>query len=137
MLAALTDPEAGFEPPTAPTTGTVAGDLRAVLTAFAAALDEPRGRALEPIMTRRRDHPELFWTVQQRVIEPLMDVILGVLRAGVERGEVDRDALTPRVAAVGLQLLVLEHMAGRTDPGNIAAMVDEILLPLTRPRTYR
>jgi len=55
----------------------------------------------------------------------------------VERGEVDRDALTPRVAAVGLQLLVLEHMAGRTDPGNIAAMVDEILLPLTRPRTYR
>ena len=70
-----------------------------------------------------------------------------LLEFGADRGtecvaqsfesEVDRDALTPRVAAVGLQLLVLEHMAGRTDPGNIAAMVDEILLPLTRPRTYR
>jgi len=61
VMAALNDPATGFgEVPAPPGTGTLRGDLIALLTGLAGSLGEPRGRALRPLIAQRRRHPGLF-----------------------------------------------------------------------------
>ncbi|MCW2944388.1 MAG: Transcriptional regulator, tetR family [Actinoallomurus sp.] len=135
LLEALADPSVGFSEPAFPDTGSLKSDLMATLTDFARALDQPHGQALRPLMTRRPRHPELFDEVQRMVVRPRVDVLTAILRAGADRGEVAPDAVTARIAGVGLQLLVSRHMAGGTIPEReIEAIVCEVLLPLTAPR---
>jgi hypothetical protein len=43
--------------------------------------------------------------------------------------------VTPRIASLGLRLVVSEHMdTGAVGDTEIRAIVDEIVLPLTEPR---
>ncbi|MDR8409808.1 TetR/AcrR family transcriptional regulator [Nonomuraea sp. 3-1Str] len=135
VLAALSDPATGFgEPPAPPGTGTLRDDLIALLEHFVRALDEPRGRALLPLIAHRRRHPELFEQVHRLVIRPHQEVLLSVLRQAVERGEAAPGSLTPRIVSVGPRLILLQAWeGGLVDSGEIASIVDEVLIPLTRP----
>ncbi|HEV2637958.1 MAG TPA: TetR/AcrR family transcriptional regulator [Actinocrinis sp.] len=135
LLEALADPDTGFSEPAAPHTGSVESDLAAMLTDFAEALDQPHGRALRPLMTRRPRHPELYEQVQRLVVQPRMDALLEILREGERRGEVAPEAVTPRIASVAMHLLVAEHMAGAPIPrAEIDAIISEVMVPLTAPR---
>jgi AcrR family transcriptional regulator len=135
VLAALTDPATGFgDPPAPPGTGSLRGDLLALLGRFVRALDEPHGRALRPLLAHRHRHPELFEQVYRLVIVPHQEILLTVLRAAVERGEAGPGSLTPRVVSVGPRLILAEAWeGGRVDDDEVAAIVDEVLLPLVRP----
>lgn len=136
VLDALTDPDAGFGAPLEPNTGSLRADLIAVLRDYARALDEPRGRALRPLMTQRPRHPELYAEVYRLIVQPRLEATLGILRAAAERGEVAQEAVTERVASVGTGMIVMQHMTqGAIPDAEIEAVVDEILLPLvTAPR---
>ncbi|MFB6437892.1 TetR/AcrR family transcriptional regulator [Streptomyces sp. NPDC056411] len=135
VLAALADPVAGFGTPVAPETGTLRGDLIVMLDAFARVLDEPRGRALVPLLTQRTRHPELFTQVQRLVTLPHQEILLRMLRLAVDRGEADPRCVTPRVASVGPRMIFAEAMARGTAPEReVRAIVDEVLLPLMAPR---
>ncbi|MFI0714208.1 TetR/AcrR family transcriptional regulator [Streptomyces inhibens] len=135
VLAALADPVAGFGTPVVPDTGTLRGDLIATLGAFARVLDEPRGRALLPLLTQRACHPELFAQVQRLVTLPNQKILLGMLRVAVDRGETDPRCVTPRIASVGPRMIFAELMAKGTVPEEeVYAIVDEVLLPLMAPQ---
>ncbi|MDT7566656.1 MAG: hypothetical protein QOG76_5280, partial [Pseudonocardiales bacterium] len=122
---------AGFDEPHPPDTGAVRSDLISVFRGFARALDQPHGRALRPLMTQRPRYPELFAEIQRLLVKPRLEVVMDILRAGVERGEVAADAVRPRIAAVGPRLLIAEHMdSGPLTDAEIEAAVTEILLPL-------
>ncbi|WP_306209893.1 TetR-like C-terminal domain-containing protein [Actinoplanes sp. RD1] len=136
VLAALTDPATGFgDPLTPPGTGSLRADLMTLLTRFTDILGQPRGRALRPLIAYRHQHPALFAEVWAAVIQPAQETLLAVLAAAAARGEADPARVTPRAAAVGPRMLLLEAWAtGEADAGEVAAVVDEILLPLlTRP----
>ncbi|MEU7880202.1 TetR/AcrR family transcriptional regulator [Microbispora bryophytorum] len=135
VLAALSDPGTGFgEPPAPPGTGVLRDDLIALLERFVRVLDEPRGRALLPLIAHRHRHPELFEQVHRLVVRPHQEVLLSVLRQAVERGEAAPGSLTPRVVSVGPRLILFQAWeGGLVDSGEIASIVDEVLIPLTRP----
>lgn len=136
VLAALSDPATGFPEPSPPETGSLREDLIAVLSTFARCLDEPRGRALQPLLTQSRRHPELFDEVFRTLIVPHQKMLMGIVRAGAARAEADHRAVTQRVASVGPRLIIAESMQRDSVPHDeVAAIVDEVLLPLTAPRT--
>jgi AcrR family transcriptional regulator len=121
VLAALTDPAAGFGETPPPRTGSLRGDLMVLLGGFARVLDEPHGRALVQLITQRQRHPALFDRVRDLVLRPRHELILELL------GE----AGTARLAAVGPRLVLVEHVeSGSVSEAEVAAIVDEVLLPL-------
>ncbi|MEV5414508.1 TetR/AcrR family transcriptional regulator [Thermopolyspora sp. NPDC052614] len=135
LLAALTDPVEGFGDPPTPDTGTLRGDLRTLLGNLARVLDEPRGKALILLMTDRGRPPELVSTVRERVILPNQTILIGCLRAAAARGEADPACVTPLVASVGPRMILTESMdKGHVTGDDVAAIVDQVLLPLTAPR---
>ncbi|WP_410671370.1 TetR-like C-terminal domain-containing protein [Amycolatopsis sp. cmx-4-68] len=136
VLAALTDPATGFgDVPAAPHTGSLRADLITLLTRFARGLEEPRGRALRPLIAHRHRHPELFEHVHRLVIRPHLEVLLTVLRQAAERGQAAPEHVTERVAALGPRMIILESWEhDHVDPREVEALVDEVLLPLLRPR---
>ncbi len=131
VLAALKDYDAGLGRPLVPDTGTLRGDLLVLLTAFARVLDEPRGRALRPLMTQRPRHPELFDQVMEQVILPHRAVLLDCMRTAVDRGQAAPERATARTAAIGPRLIVAESIdRGTVSDAEVQAVVDEVLLPL-------
>lgn len=135
VLDALTDPSTGFGDPVAPDTGSLREDLITLLGRFARVLDEPRGRALRPLVTQRARHPELFDEVRRLVVLPHQRILLAVLRAAAERGEAAPGCVTPRVASVGPRLIIAESLEhGTVGEAAVQSIVDEVLLPLAAPR---
>ncbi|MFC4120421.1 TetR/AcrR family transcriptional regulator [Nonomuraea zeae] len=135
LLAALNDPVEGFGDPCAPDTGTLRGDLLALLEALAQVLDEPRGQALIPLMTGRGRPPELAGAIRELVFIPHRDILVGCLRAAADRGEADPASVTPLVASVGPRMVLAESMdKGHVTKADVAAIVDHVLLPLAAPR---
>jgi AcrR family transcriptional regulator len=131
VLAALTDPVAGFGETPPPRTGDLRADLMVLLGGLARVLDEPHGRALVQLITQRQRHPELFERVRDLVLRPRQELILAVLGEAVARGEARPEAVTARIAAVGPRLVLVGHLeAGPLPENEIAAIVDEVLRPL-------
>ncbi|MEC3974464.1 TetR/AcrR family transcriptional regulator [Amycolatopsis sp. H20-H5] len=131
VLAALKDHEAGLGKPLIPDTGTLRGDLLVLLIAFARVLDEPRGRALRPLLTQRPRHPELFAQVMDQVVLPHQAVLLDCMRTAVERGQASPERATARTAAIGPRLIVAESIdRGTVTDSEVEAVVDLVILPL-------
>ncbi|WP_129288216.1 TetR/AcrR family transcriptional regulator [Streptomyces sp. GZWMJZ-114] len=135
LLDALSDPVTGFGTPVDPDTGSLHGDLTELLGSFARVLDEPRGQALRPLMTKRPRHPELFDEVLRLIVLPHERVLLDILGRAVDRGEADPRRVTRRVASVGPRMIVAESMQkGTVDAAEVEAIINEVLLPLAASR---
>ena len=133
VLAALTDPVAGFGETPPPATGSLRADLLVLLGGLARVLDEPHGRALRPLLTQRARHPRLFTRIRELVLRPRQELIVELLAEAVARGEARPSAVTARLAAVGPRLVLVEHLeAGVVTEEEVEAIVDEVLLPLYR-----
>jgi len=132
VLAALADPATGFgTPPAPPRTGSLRADLITLLTGLGLALDQPRGRALRPLIAYRHQHPELFDRLWETVIRPAQEVLLAVLADAAGRGEADPARVTPMTASVGPRLLLVEAWrTGTVTADEVTAVVDEVLIPL-------
>jgi AcrR family transcriptional regulator len=132
VTAALADPDTGLgghlDPPA---TGTLRGDLVALLTGLAAALDEPRGQVLRPLVAQRHRHPGLYESVERVVLAPHLGQLMDVLRAAAERGEAWPERVTERVAGAGPKLVLMEAWQhGPVGRDDVEAIVDEVLLPI-------
>lgn len=128
-----------------PDTGTIRGDLIALLGGTASFVTSPVGRALQhSIMTAERDARdseagratcEAIHDIKRRVISRRQELIYAVLRRGVQRGQVRPGAVNRWVVDVGPALL-LSYCLGQGKPvpdSEVEAVVDEVLLPLVRP----
>jgi AcrR family transcriptional regulator len=135
VLSALTNTATGFgQRLTPPGTGSLRTDLITLLTGFLHTLDEPRGRALRPLIAYRHQNPELFDQVWRAVIPPAQEVLLDVLHEAAGRGEADPARITERTVSVGPRMILVE--AWRTDSvsdDDVTAIVDEVILPLLSP----
>jgi AcrR family transcriptional regulator len=122
----------------APSSPVSSGDLRTDLLQFhmawAEALSGPVGAALRANVGQHRRHPEIADALRARIIEPRERILGELLAAGVERGDVRPEALTPECIDVGPALL-RQRFLETGEPIAAAAverLVDDILLPIFR-----
>jgi AcrR family transcriptional regulator len=119
-----------YTPPTAH--GDIRTQLLAVLRHIADDLDSPKGVAVRSLISEMIRSPELANAVRPHLADPAPMWLLEVLRRAAVRGEIPATALTPRVAAVGPDLIRAHVILNGTPvPDTILAeIVDFVLLPL-------
>jgi AcrR family transcriptional regulator len=105
----------------APDTGSARDDL-------ASALDFARLRfdlsVTGTLLTEERDHPELLEAARRQMIVPAIDRFRGVLRGGIERGEVRADLDVDAVAHALLGSFFMRYLErGRPGPRWAAEVV--------------
>lgn len=118
-----------------PDTGSVRGDLIALLRVMLAAINSRTGCVIQSFMFDNSVDKALVEQVKKRAMEPRQRMLIDVLERGRERGEVRADAVNPRTAEVGPALIVHQYlMHGPPVPDAfVVQLVDEVLLPLLRP----
>ncbi|WP_367131675.1 TetR/AcrR family transcriptional regulator [Saccharothrix sp. HUAS TT1] len=115
-----------------PDTGTLAGDLREFLSAFAAFLSGPIGKAAQALVGELPHEPELATAFRDTFLIAQRNVLRHILDRADERGELRPDA--PRGMAVeiaGAALIYRLMLTG--DPLDLAfvdRVVDQVLMPL-------
>jgi AcrR family transcriptional regulator len=119
----------------APESGNVRDDLLGGLRKIAALLNSPSGEAIRGLMADTIRNPDLMEAVRVRFVDPGVGLFLEVLRRGAARGEVRAEALTPRFASLGPDLLRQYFMIHHSPiPERVLIeIVDEVVLPLVRP----
>jgi AcrR family transcriptional regulator len=126
-------------PVTAPNTGNVRGDLIALLQQFS------KNRALFAVFFSLQ-MSEYFSETNTSPADLRKSVLQGghsqidvVLARGVDRGEIDRSKLTPRIASLLPDLVRHEFLMTLKPVPNaaITEFVDDIFLPLVRPKPAR
>ncbi|MFJ9777072.1 TetR-like C-terminal domain-containing protein [Kitasatospora sp. NPDC101157] len=128
---------ASLPPPgAAPDTGSLRGDLLAVVTGLRGAMVSELGAAVRAIMSEidhQRAHVFLE-LVLERVVQPTTALIAEVLDRGTAGGEVRPGAVTPLVTDVvpALMLYRIKMCGGGAVELDPAAIVDEVLLPIVR-----
>jgi AcrR family transcriptional regulator len=114
------------------------GDLREellqVLRQEAEALDGASGAAARGLMAELVRTPELAQVVRPFLADPLLAPMMEVLRRAAVRGDIPVAALTPRVAAVGPDVVRQHSMINGTPIPDevIVEIVDVVVLPLLR-----
>jgi AcrR family transcriptional regulator len=114
-----------------PDTGTLAGDLRAYFANVATPGDSPFPLICGLATALPRD-PDLARVFGESFMAPRQAELRTLLQRGVERGEVPRgrefDLLVTLFPALMLYRVVLR--GEQPDPAYVAAIVDEVILPL-------
>jgi AcrR family transcriptional regulator len=122
-----------------PDTGNVRGDLMGLLQQIS------KSRAMLAVFFSLQ-MSEYFSETNTSMADLRMSVLQGfhnpfdmVLARGVDRGEIDRSKLTPRIASLLPDLLRHEALTTLKPVPNavIAEFVDDIFLPLVRPKSAR
>jgi AcrR family transcriptional regulator len=115
-----------------PDTGSLAGDLRDFLSAFAAFLSGPIGKAAQALVGELPHEPELAAAFRETFLTAQRDVLRRILDRAEARGELRQDA--PRGMAVeiaGAALIYRLMLTG--DPLDLPfvdRVVDQVLMPL-------
>lgn len=117
-----------------PDTGSVRGDLLGQLQCMADTMRTPAGMAMWGILGNPQSSSAIVHAVHAAVIEPYQQVMLTILRRGVERGEVRAGAVTRLVAEVGPVMIRQHYFAAGPPTGPaVRAIVDQVVLPILRP----
>jgi len=90
------------------------------------------GRIMPRMLSYRTSHPELYADYVQRVLEPRRERLRGVLREGIERGELRAD-LDVELAALTLTapliMLTMAGPAGQAPPPGTVEKLTDIVWP--------
>lgn len=115
-----------------PDTGSLAGDLREFLLAFATFLSGPAGKAAQALVGEIPHEPELAEAFRKSFLRSQRDVLRAVLERAAHRGEVADDA--PKGMAVELAGAALTYRLMLTgdplDGAFVDKLVDQVLVPL-------
>jgi len=116
-----------------PDTGSLRGDVVALLTRISDQLAEDDLETVYGILSEYFADPELFSRVQDQLFPIGAGVMATILKHAEERGEV-RHGITLRVATLPIDLFRHELFHTRTPPskGAIAEIVDDVFLPLVQ-----
>jgi len=114
-----------------PDTGSLRGDVIAVLTRASDRLAEDDIETVYGMLSEYFADPELFSRVQDQLFPIAAGVMATILKRAEERGEVRHD-ISPRVCTLPIDLLRHELFHTRTPPSPrvITEIVDEVFLPL-------
>jgi AcrR family transcriptional regulator len=116
----------------APNTGTLAGDLREFLLAFARFLSGPAGKAAQALVGELPHEPELADAFRKSFLRSQRDVLRAVLERANSRRELADGA--PQAMAVELAGAALTYRLMLTgdplDAAFVDRLVDQILVPL-------
>lgn len=116
----------------APDTGSLPGDLVALLMALSLVLTGPGGSASRALLGALNDDPAMATAFRQGPMARWRDAFRSVFTRAVERGEVAESAGTSLAAEAGPAILLLRWtISGRDiDEDLAAAVVDEVMMPL-------
>ncbi len=116
-----------------PDTGSLRGDVLALLTRVSDRLTELGPETVYGILGDYFADTELFSAFQEQVLHIGAGVMATILKHAEERGEV-RPGISPRVASVPTDLFRHELLIRRTPPTSrvIAEIIDDVFLPLVR-----
>jgi hypothetical protein len=120
-----------------PDTGSLRDDALAMLRRTNDRMAAPFGAVLRGLLAGMQDDPDRLHEIREQLGRVGVGPWLTILARAVTRGEADPAALTPRVATVAVDLLRNEYgLNGMTtaEDGLLIEIVDEIYLPLVRPR---
>ncbi len=119
-------------PASIPDTGTLGGDVIAVLTAASRWYDGPIRQALHGVMSDLYRDPRLAASLHSDMFGNAAKVMPVILRRASERGEVDLERITRRVAMLPFDLFRHEVLTSSTPilPATVAEIVDDVFLPL-------
>lgn len=115
-----------------PDSVSTADALRQVATNIAQVMTSPAGDAMRAVKCEALADPELARLVDERFQEPRRQALLGLLRRGVQRGEVRPEAVNHLVvdvlpAVMSFRVLMQRERVTRRD---IAAIIEQVLIPL-------
>lgn len=115
-----------------PDTGSLAGDLREFLLAFATFLSGPAGKAAQALVGEIPHEPELAEAFRKSFLRSQRDVLRAVLERAAHRGELADNA--PKGMAVELAGAALTYRLMLTgdplDGAFVDKLVDQVLVPL-------
>jgi AcrR family transcriptional regulator len=130
-----TPQQCGLEPSWDDSVTTVDALLQIART-ISGILKSPAGRAMRAIKCEALSDPELARAIDERFQAPRRAALLGLLRRGVERGEVRPEAVTPLIADV--LPAVLTHrvllQGEEINESDVIELVEQILIPLVAVR---
>jgi AcrR family transcriptional regulator len=117
-----------------PDTGSLRGDVMALLTRMSTRLTKTGPEILYGLLGDYLSDPELFDRLRADVLQIGTEVTYTMLKRAAERGEARLD-VSARVAALPTDLYRNELFLRRTPPdeSTIAEIVDDVFLPLVRP----
>jgi len=118
-----------------PDTGSVRGDLLALLRLACARQAGPAGEVMRGVIAESLGN-ERVHAARARLADYRTGQVLEVLRRGADRGEVRPEAVVPAVASVG-PMLVMSAFLLRGEPASdetVTEIVDQVLLPLVARR---
>jgi AcrR family transcriptional regulator len=118
-----------------PDTGSLRGDVLALLRRMSARLAEIGPETLYGLLGDYLGDPDLFARSQDQVLHISAGVMDTILKRAADRGEA-RAGVAPRIATLPTDLFRNELFLARTPPseGAIAEIIDDVFLPLVRPR---
>ena len=117
-----------------PDTGSLRGDVLALLGRMSARLTEIGPDTVYGLLGDYLTHGELFESLQGQVLQVSTGVMATILTRAADRGEARRD-VNPRIATLPTDLFRNELFRTRTPPSEHirTEIVDEVFLPLVQP----
>ncbi|MFI9381608.1 TetR/AcrR family transcriptional regulator [Kutzneria sp. NPDC052558] len=117
-----------------PDTGELRGDLLTALRAMAVTLNSPVGTATRGMIAEISGDSDTVRQQRERFIERRNQLMVGIVRRAVARGEARAGALSPLVASVG-PALIRDHFLSSGGPipdSVIVDVVDHVVVPLIK-----
>jgi AcrR family transcriptional regulator len=119
-----------------PDTGSLRGDVLALLRRVAAGLRELGPEVIVGLLAEYLRDPELLAYLRPHVLSLGLEVMRGLLHRAAERGEISTASVASRVASLPVDLLRHEIFVtqGAVSDAVLVEIVDEIFLPLVGAR---
>ena len=119
-----------------PDTGTLRGDVLALLRRISQRLSDVGPEVIHGLLAEYFRDAELFSYLQAQVLQVGTGVMYTILQRAAERGEVAPDTINPRIATLPVDLARHELLVTRAPVPDavLVEIVDEMFLPLVRPR---
>jgi AcrR family transcriptional regulator len=122
------------DPAAAPETGSLRGDLLALLRTAAELLAGPAGTAIRGLVSDALRDPELAARIRDLTRGRSVAAMADIVRDAVERGELPSGMITVRQLDAGLSVMRFHFLihGGPVPDQVIMEIVDEVMLPLLR-----
>jgi len=125
------------DPAAVPPQDTMREDLILLLGCLQQTFRMARGSTFQVVVRQSESgSTDVRTIIDEQVMRPCTDMILEALRRGVERGEVRAELANGMVAESASNMLVGHCLSHGTPPSDqyVRSVVDDVLLPMLRPR---